>query len=124
MVSVGADLVVMEVRLSLDRRPLVVPDALPDALPSQLQPTLYLRDRASLRQVLRVVERHGNPGATWLWLDRPEDVYTATRELPEIRCTLLRPGGGTMPARRGCFLDAQRSGARGVSVPRASLRRS
>lgn len=156
MTPMRADLVVMEVRLSLDRRPFVVPDRLPAAsrrgdrwirlwpsialrvarprlgrhrkgpaplrriletLPDAIQPALYLRDRAALRPVLREIERYGEPGRTWLWLERPEDVFIATRKLPEIRCTLLRPGGWTMLARDGYFRDAQRSGAHGVSIP-------
>ena len=154
--SAGADLVEMDVRLSLDRRPFVIHDALLgrmthgrgwirlwpsfalrrlrlkhagngerlatlramlEAMPPGLQPALHVKDRGALRPVLRTVKRHGDPGTTWLWLERPEDVFTATRKNPEIRCTLLRPGGWTLTARRSYFLDAQRSGARGVSIP-------
>lgn len=154
--ATGADLVEMDIRISLDRRPFVTHDALlgrtthghgwvrlwPSfalqrlrlrdsehgehlaplrdilkAMPDGLQPALHLKDRGALRQVLRTIERHGQPGRTWLWLDHPVDVFTATRRLPEIRCTLLRPAGWTATARQAYFLDAQRAGAHGVSVP-------
>lgn len=154
--ATGADLVEMDIRISLDRRPFVMHDALlgrtthghgwvrlwPSfalqrlrlrdseggqrlaplrdilkAMPDGLQPALHLKDRGSLRQVLRTIERYGYPGQTWLWLEHHVDVFTATRRLPEIRCTLLRPAGWTATARRDYFLDAQRSGAHGVSVP-------
>ena len=156
MESAGADLVEMDVRLSLDRRPFVTHDALLgrttrghgwirlwpsfalrqvalrnagdgerlatlrsmlESMPAGLQPALHVKDRGALRQVLRTVKRHGRPGKTWLWLEHPEDVYTATRRMPEIRCTLLRPAGWTLTARHAYFLDAQRSGAHGVSIP-------
>lgn len=152
----GADLVEMDVRLSLDRRPFVTHDAflgrttrghgwirlwpscalrwvtlrnagdgehlatlrsMLESMPGGLEPALHVKDRGALRQVLRTVRRHGNPGTTWLWLEHPADVYTATRTLPETRCTLLRPAGWTVPARQAYFQDAQRSGARGVSIP-------
>lgn len=152
--AAGADLVELDIRLSLDRWPFVVHDAflgrtthghgpvrlwpsfalnrvrlldgddrlspLGDilrAMPDGLQPALHLKDRGALRQVLRSIERHGNPGRTWLWLEHHVDVFTATRRLPELRCTLLRPAGWTLTAREAYVLDAQRSGARGVSVP-------
>lgn len=154
--AAGADLVEMDIRISLDRRPFVMHDALlgrtthghgwvrvwPSfalrrlrlrdstegeklaplrdilkAMPDGLQPALHLKDRGALRQVLRMIERHGQPGQTWLWLENHVDVFTATRRLPEIRCTLLRPAGWTATARQAYFLDAQRSGAHGVSVP-------
>jgi len=152
----GADLVEMDIRISLDRRPFVMHDALlgrtthghgwvrlwPSfalrrlrlrnskdgerlaplrdvlkAMPDGLQPALHLKDRGALRQVLRTIERHGRPGRTWLWLEHHVDVFTATRQMPEVRCTLLRPAGWTATARQAYFLDAQRSGAHGVSVP-------
>lgn len=154
--AAGADLVELDIRISLDRHPFVMHDAwlgraargrgwvrlwpsfalrklplrdsdegellapLRDILkvvPDGLQPALHLKDRGALRQVLRTIERHGNPGRTWLWLEHHVDVFTATRRLPEIRCTLLRPAGWTATARQAYFLDAQRSGAHGVSVP-------
>lgn len=158
--SIGADLVEMDVRLSLDRRPFVTHDAflgrtthghgwirlwpafalrrvslrrgesgerlatlrsMLRAMPPGLQPAIHVKDRGALRQVLRAVQRHGDPGATWLWLEHPEDVFMATRKSPELRCTLLRPGGWTLTARSSYFLDAQRSGARGVSVPSGAI---
>jgi glycerophosphoryl diester phosphodiesterase len=152
----GADLAELDVRLSLDRRPMVIHDAflgrtttghgpvrlwpsfalrrlrlhggeagehppsLRDilrVLPDGLQPALHLKDRGALGPVLRQIARHGTPGRTWLWLDDPVDVFTARRRLPELRCTLLRPAGWTATARQSYMLDAQRSGARGISVP-------
>ncbi len=156
MAAAGADLVEMDVRVGLNRRPFVVHGArvgqwprdhgrirlrpslalgrlplrrgvdeepvapLGDILsivPEGLQPALHLRHRGALRQVLRTIERHGAAGRTWLWLEHHVDVFTATRRLPELRCTLLRPAGWTATARQAYFLDAQRSGAHGVSVP-------
>ncbi|HVL26492.1 MAG TPA: glycerophosphodiester phosphodiesterase [Thermomicrobiales bacterium] len=86
-------------------------------VPAGIQPALHLKDRGALRQVLRAIERHGTPGRTWLWLERPQDVARARRRLPELRCTLLRPAGWTATARGDYFHDAQRAGARAVSVP-------
>lgn len=154
--ATGADLVELDVRISLDRRPFVTHDALlgrtthghgwvrlwPSfalrrlrlrgsqdgehlaplremlrVMPDGLQSAIHVKDRGALRQVLRTIERHGQPGRTWLWLEHHVDVFTATRRLPELRCTLLRPAGWTATAREAYFLDAQRSGAHGVSVP-------
>lgn len=156
LVAAGADLVEMDVRISLDRRPFVMHDALLgrtthghglvrlwpsfalrrlrlrdsedrerlaplrkvlEIMPDALQPALHLKDRGALRQVLRTIERHGDPGRTWLWLEHHVDVFTAKRQLPELRCTLLRPAGWTATARQAYFGDAQRAGAHGVSVP-------
>lgn len=85
--------------------------------PANLEPALHLKDRGALRQVLRLVERHGDPAHTWLWLERPVDVVVAMRRLPQLRCTLLRPAGWTPTARVDYFRDAERAGARAVSVP-------
>lgn len=92
-----------------------------ESMPPGLQPALHLKDRGALRHVLRTVKHHGQPGKTWLWLEHPADVYTTTRKMPEIRCTLLRPSGWTLTARRSYFLDAQRSGAHGVSIPSGAV---
>jgi len=156
LVDAGADLVELDIRLSLDRRPFVVHDAmlgrttrghgwvrlwpsfalrrLPlraapagdtlasldiilTAMPEALQPALHLKDRGALRAVLRAIARHGDPERTWLWLERPRDVARAVRRFPSLRCTLLRPAGWTPSARDDYFLDAERAGARAVSVP-------
>lgn len=154
--AAGADLIELDVRLTLDRRPVVFHDALignatrghgpvrlwPSlaltrlplrdgqpgervaplravlaSFPAGVQAALHLKDRAALAPVLRAIVRHGDPGRTWLWLDRPRDVYTATRAMPELRVTLLRPAGWMPGARQTYFEEAQWVGAAGVSVP-------
>jgi glycerophosphoryl diester phosphodiesterase len=86
-------------------------------MPQGLQPALHLKDRGAMRQVLRLIERHGDPARTWLWLERPEDAVAVLRRMPQLRCTLLRPAGWTPTARVDYFRDAERVGARAVSVP-------
>jgi len=152
----GADLIELDIRLTLDRQPVVLHDPflrrstrgrgwvrlwpsfaltrlpLRDAhagdrvsslrtilqnFPDGAQAALHLKDRAALPAVLRAVSRYGRPGRTWLWLDRPRDVYTATRTLPELRVTLLRPAGWMPHSRQSYFEEAQWVGAAAVSVP-------
>lgn len=88
-----------------------------EAFPDGVQPALHVKDRAALPAVLKMVAKHGQPGRTWLWLAHPADVYRATRTLPEIRVTLLRPAGWLPHAREAYFEEAQWVGASGVSVP-------
>ena len=154
LVAAGADMAEIDIRLSLDRKPVVLHDAmlgrttrgrgwiglwpaagirrLPlraapgervsllsdilGALPSGLEIALHLKDRRALRPVLRQIGRLGLAPRTWLWLERVADVRTARAVLPEIRCTLLRPDAWREPERSSYFADAQRCGARGVSV--------
>jgi glycerophosphoryl diester phosphodiesterase len=152
----GADLVELDVRLTLDRQPVVLHDAflrrstkgrgwvrmwpsfaiyrLPlrdtpggdrvsglksvlEGFPEDVQPALHLKDRAALPSVLKLISRHGRPNHTWLWLEHPKDVYTASRRLPELRITLLRPAGWTLANRQRYFEEAQWFGASGVCVP-------
>ncbi len=152
----GADLIELDVRLTLDRQPVVLHDAflrratrgrgwvrlwpsfalarlpLRDGgpgdrvsllrtilmdFPTDAQPALHVKDRAALPAVLRALAPYGLPGRTWLWLEHPEDVYTATRQLPELRVTLLRPAGWMPGSRQSYFEEAQWVGASGVSVP-------
>lgn len=152
----GADLIELDIRLTLDRRPVVLHDAflgrstrgrgpvrlwpsfaitrLPtrggpprdriaalDAVlrefPEGVQVALHLKDRAALPAVLKAISRHGEAGRTWLWLERPKDVHRATRTLPELRVTLLRPAGWLPHARQTYFEEAQWAGAAAVSVP-------
>lgn len=154
--SSGADLIELDIRLTLDRQPVVLHDAFlrrstrgrgwvrlwpwfalsriplrgdPEhdrvssvrevlqAFPGGAQPALHLKDRAALPAVLRAVARYGQPGRTWLWLEHPHDVYIATRRLPEVRVTLLRPAGWMPHTRQLYFEEAQWVGAAGVSVP-------
>ncbi|MGB3306502.1 MAG: glycerophosphodiester phosphodiesterase family protein [Thermomicrobiales bacterium] len=154
LVAAGADMAEIDIRLSLDRKPVVLHDAmlgrttrgrgwiglwpaaairrLPlrsvpqervsllsdilGALPAGQQIALHLKDRRALRPVLRQVDRLQLVAQTWLWLDRVADVQIARAALPEIRCTLLRPAAWREPQRSSYFADAQRCGARGVSV--------
>lgn len=152
----GADLIELDIRLTLDRQPVVLHDAflrrttlgrgwvrlwpslaltrLPlretqvgdrvsslrtilQDFPADAQPALHVKDRAALPAVLRTVSRYGRPGRTWLWLEHPTDVYTATRGLPELRVTLLRAAGWMPHSRQSYFEEAQWVGAGGVSVP-------
>ncbi len=152
----GADLIELDIRLTLDRQPVVLHDAflhrstggrgwvrlwpsfaltriplrganpgdrvsslraILQDFPRDVQPALHLKDRAALPAVLRHVSRYGRPGRTWLWLEHPRDVYTATRALPELRVTLLRPAGWMPGSRQSYFEEAQWVGAAGVSVP-------
>jgi glycerophosphoryl diester phosphodiesterase len=153
--AVGADLLEMDIRLSLDRTPMVLHDAMLrrttrargwvrlwpafalrriplrdapdrepiatlaqvlDELPDGVQPALHLKDTAAIKPVLKLIERRGIQGRTWLWLERARDVYMATRALPELRVTLLRDTGW-MPANRDrYFREAQWNGAAGVSI--------
>jgi glycerophosphoryl diester phosphodiesterase len=152
----GADLIELDVRLSLDRKPVVFHDAflgvstrgrgwvrlwpsflltrvpiggnpepdtissladILDAFPPETEPALHLKDRAALNSVLRLLERRWDPGRAWLWLEHMDDVRKATRRLPELRCTLLRPAGWTPANRNQYFTEAQWVGAAGVSVP-------
>lgn len=156
--NAGVDLIELDVRLSLDRQPVVMHDAslgrttrrgrgwvglIPSPLlrrtrlqtesgeaervpflrivlanqPPGLELALHLKDRRALRPVLRLIQRDGDPARTWLWLDRPQDVHTATRMLPEVRCTLLRPAAQSDKARERYFIAAQFAGASAVSVP-------
>jgi glycerophosphoryl diester phosphodiesterase len=156
----GADLIELDVRLTLDRKPVIMHDALlgrttsgrgpvgmvPSCLlnrislladdvvehvptlreiiaiaPESCQLAFHLKSRRAIGVVLRTIRSVGDPGRTWLWLERMEDIYRATRELPELRCTLLRPAAWT-PGRRGeYFHDAQAAGARAVSVPSGAV---
>jgi len=155
-VQSGADLIELDIRLTLDRQPMVLHDAflgratrgwgwvrlwpsfaltrLPlsegqagdrvsslrsilQDFPDDAQPALHLKERAALPTVLRTIARYGQPGRTWLWLEHPRDVYTATRQLPELRVTLLRPAGWMPSSRQSYFEEAQWVGAAGVSVP-------
>jgi glycerophosphoryl diester phosphodiesterase len=152
----GADLIELDIRLSLDRQPIVIHDAflrrvthgrgwvriwpsfalsrlalrdnpgqdrvtslksVIQSFPEHVQIALHVKDRTALAPVLRTIVRHGNPGRTWLWLEHPPDVFLATRRLPEVRVTLLRPGGWTPSNRGRYFEEAQWVGASGVSVP-------
>jgi hypothetical protein len=89
--------------------------------PESCQLASHLKSRGSIGVVLRTIKSLGTQGRTWLWLERVEDVYRSTRELPELRCTLLRPAAWT-PGRRGeYFHDAQAAGARAVSVPSGAV---
>jgi glycerophosphoryl diester phosphodiesterase len=156
----GADVIELDVRLTLDRNPVVIHDSLlgrtttahgpislwPSHLlhrvalrmtddreripsvaevletaPASVQLAFHLKSHRALGGVLKAIRQHGSPNRCWLWLERMEDVFTATRDLPELRCTLLRPAWWT-PARRGeYFHDAQASGARAVSVPSGAV---
>jgi len=152
----GADLIELDIRMTLDRRPVVLHDAflgrtargrgpvrlwpafalrrLPlrggspgervpslhavlKEFPVGVQAALHLKDRAVLAAVLKAISRYGQPGRTWLWLERPTDVYAATRALPELRVTMLRPAGWLPHSRHDYFQEAQWVGAAGVSVP-------
>lgn len=152
----GADLIELDVRLTLDLQPVILHDALlgrtttwrgpirvipspllrridvrdsvePDRIPllrdvlriapATAQLALHLKSRGAIGPVLRELRKHGEPGRTWLWLERMDDVYRATRAFPELRCTLLRPGAWTPGRRDEYFHDAQAAGARAVSVP-------
>ncbi len=152
----GADMIELDIRLSLDRQPMVLHDAFlrrstkgrgwvriwpsfilshltlrdsPDLdrvtslksvlreFPEGPQVALHVKDRAALPAVLRLVARQGRPGRTWLWLEHPHDVFRATRCLPELRVTLLRPAGWTPANRSRYFEEAQWFGASAVSVP-------
>ncbi len=151
----GADLLEMDVRLSLDRTPMVLHDAMLrrttrargwvrlwpsfalsrvplrdaperepiatlarvlDELPDGVQPALHLKDPAALKSVLRLIERRGIQGRTWLWLERARDTYVATRALPELRVTMLRDTGWLPANRDRYFREAQWNGASGVSI--------
>jgi glycerophosphoryl diester phosphodiesterase len=104
-------------RHAADREPLADVSSMLDIAPATTQLAFHLKHHRALGTVLREIRRHEAAGRCWLWLERMEDVYVATRELPELRCTLLRPGSWT-PVRRGdYFHDAQAAGARAVSVP-------
>ncbi len=151
----GADLIELDVRLSLDHQPVLVHDAMlrtsttgrgwvrlwpgfalrrlhllldPErtvdtlnealgAAPANAQLALHLKDRQALGPVLRRLGKVGMAGRTWLWLERPQDVYTATRSLPGLRVTLLRPSGWHPEHRQRYFAEAQWVGAAAVSLP-------
>lgn len=156
--SAGADLIELDIRLSLDRQPVVLHDAwlrrvtryghgwvgfVPASLLTRLrlatengefervprlrqvlatplrgvQLGLHLKDRRALQPVIRLVRQYGAPSRTWLWLEHAGDVHLATRSLPELRCTLLRPGAQSDEARERYFIEAQFAGASAVSIP-------
>lgn len=156
----GADLIELDVRLTLDLQPVILHDALlgrttwwrgpvrliPSPLleridlraseeshhiprlrevlrgaPSTAQLAFHLKSRGAIGPVLRTLRKHGDPGRTWLWLERMDDVFRATRVFPELRCTLLRPGAWTPARRREYFQNAQAAGARAVSVPAGAV---
>jgi glycerophosphoryl diester phosphodiesterase len=156
----GADLIELDVRMTLDRKPVIIHDPLigrtttghgPIALwpsrllkwvplrlsesreqvpalssvlqfaPASAQLALHVKSRRAIGPVIRAISKHGVPSRTWLWLERMEDVYRATRALPEIRCTLLRPAAWTAGRRSEYFRDAQAAGARAVSVPSGTV---
>lgn len=152
----GADLIELDIRLSLDRQPFVLHDAflrrevrsrgwvrlwpswalrrfrhrgdddgirvapLDEVLrviPEDVQAALHLKDRAALSSVLKTVRKHGDPGRTWLWLEDMRDVQRATRSLPEVRCTLLRPTGARPEHLHRYLSEARWAGASAISVP-------
>ena len=156
----GADLIELDVRLSLDLQPVIIHDALlgrttnghgPVALwpsfllkrlhlqhsasresiptvsgmleiaPSSVQLAFHLKTHRALGAVLHEIRRHDAAHRCWLWLERMEDAFRATRTLPDLRCTLLRPGWWTPERRATYFHDAQAAGARGVSVPSGAV---
>ena len=155
----GADLIELDVRLSLDRRPVLMHDAmlgpsstgrgwvrlwpgfalhrvhlrgdrsmtisgLDDALaavPHGVQLALHLKDRGALGPVLRLLGRRHQAGRTWLWLEHPADAWRATRSLPDLRVTLLRPDGWHGEVRDRYFTEAQWAGASGVSLPAGEI---
>ena len=156
----GADIIELDVRLTLDRKPVILHDAMlgrttnrrgpirliPSPLlnrvrlfnhdelehipsmrdvmsiaPESAQLAFHLKSRGAIGPVLQTIRKHGTPGKIWLWTDQMDDIYFATREIPELRCTLLRPAAWT-PGRRGeYFRHAQASGARAVSVPSGAV---
>ena len=154
-IEAGADLVELDVRLTLDRRPVLVHDAMlrgtttgrgwvrlwpgfalrrlhlvldPDRTVEMLddvigatsvdaQLALHLKDRGALGPVLQRLHRAGAGGRTWLWLEHARDVRTATRSLPELRVTLLRPTGWGPTVHQLYFAEAQWVGAAAVSLP-------
>lgn len=161
--SAGADLIELDIRLSLDRKPVVMHDAslrrtthrgrgwvafMPAPALARLRLTsddgmveqvpllhsvlrshlvdlalaLHLKDRRALTPVLRLIRDEGMPARTWLWLERAEDVHLATRALPEIRCTLLRPEAQSDETRERYFIEAQFAGASAVSIPWGMVR--
>lgn len=151
----GADLVELDLRLSLDRRPVLLHDAMlrrttrgrgwvrlwparaldrlgireSDGeriprlesvlrqLPDGVQPALHLKDRAALRPVIRLLRQYNMANRTWLWLEHSRDVHVATRALPELRITLLRPHAWGADAFRRYVAEAQWAGAAGISLP-------
>jgi glycerophosphoryl diester phosphodiesterase len=154
--AAGADLIELDVRLTIRRQPVVIHDAFLGRItrgrgwvrmwpvwalglvpfrddternristvrkvlgeaPQGAQLVLHLKDRAALRPVLRMIRRHGDPGRTWLWLEHERDVFVATRALPELRVTLLRPSGWKPGARQRYVEEAQWNGAAGISLP-------
>jgi glycerophosphoryl diester phosphodiesterase len=155
----GADLIELDVRISLDRRPVLVHDALlgpsttgrgwvrlwpslalrhlhllddrtltisllDDALaavPAGAQLALHLKDRAALGPVLTLVRRTRLAGRIWLWLEHSADVRQATRLLPDLRVTLLRPDGWHAAVRERYFTEAQWAGASAVSLPAGEI---
>jgi glycerophosphoryl diester phosphodiesterase len=155
----GADLIELDVRLSLDRRPVLVHDALLgpsttgrgwvrlwpslalrrlhllddqaltislleealSAVPPGVQLALHLKDRAALGTALGHIRRTRLAGCTWLWLEHPSDVRRATRSLPDLRVTLLRPDGWHGAGRERYFTEGQWAGANGVSLPAGKI---
>lgn len=163
-VAAGADMIELDIRLSLDRQPVVVHDwwlgrttlrpygwvdVIPSALltrmrlrsmtggderipllrtilsrwPQGVELALHLKDRWALRSVLRLIQDYGLPNSTWLWLGHTADIHKATRALPDVRCTLLRPGAQSDAARERYFVEAQLAGACGVSIPWGAVSR-
>ena len=154
-IDAGADLVELDVRLSLDRKPVLVHDAmlrhtttgrgwvrlwpnfglrrlrllldadhpiqtLDEALEVPLsgaQLALHLKDRGALGPVLRRLHEAKAASRTWLWLERPGDVITATRRLPDLRVTLLRPKGWYPDEYPSYVAEAQWVGAAAISLP-------
>lgn len=151
----GADLIELDVRLSLDRRPVLVHDAmlrasttgrgwvrlwpsfglrrlqlrhdalhsidrLDDAIracPPGCQLALHLKDHGALGPVLTRLRRADQAKQTWLWLERPRDVFRATRALPDLRITLLRPQGWHPDRYPHYLAEAQWVGAAAISLP-------
>lgn len=156
---VGADLIELDVRLSLDRRAVLVHDALLgpsttgrgwvrlwpsfalrrlhllddraktvslleealNAFPDCGQLALHLKDRAAVGPVLGLLRERSLGGRTWLWLEHPLDVRRATRWIPDLRVTLLRPNGWHEAVRERYFAEAQWAGASGVSLPAGEI---
>ena len=156
----GADIVELDVRVTLDRQPVILHDfllgrtttghgpvscwpsfllrrlrlkhadhaePLPsvsgvlESAPDTVQLAFHLKQRRSLGPVLHAIREHDAAHRCWLWSDRMEDIYLATRDLPELRCTLLRPASWTPTRRATYFHDAQAAGARAVSVPSGAV---
>lgn len=97
-----------------------------DAAPEGFLLALDLKsgNRRGLDRVLRVVAKHGAEDRVWLWLTGDPLARRARERAPGVRVTLLTAPATTPDAHAVYLARAEAVGARGVSLPWATIDRA